>query len=127
MKQAALLLFGLVAGIAIGAGAVPGLRAQPATGGGAYVVAEMHVTDPAGFIDYERHEAATLAAYRGRVLTRALPDVREGAPANGVVAILGFASAQDANRWYNSPDYARLIPLRQKSAASRVYILQGIH
>ena len=126
MKQAAVLLVGLVAGIAIGVWGVPALQAQPAPRG-AYVVAEMRVTEPAGFMEYERREAATLASYHGRVLTRALPDVREGAPADGVVAILGFDSAQDANRWYNSPDYARLIPLRQKSAASRVYVLEGVH
>ena len=45
----------------------------------------------------------------------------------GMVALIAFDNAQDANHWYNSPDYMRLLPLRQKSATARVYILDGIH
>jgi uncharacterized protein (DUF1330 family) len=86
----------------------------------------MHVTEPAGFMEYVRREPATLAPYHGRVLARALPDVREGAPADGMVAILAFDSLQDANHWYNSPAYATLIPLRQRSTSARVYLLDGV-
>jgi len=121
-----MLVFTLAAGIAIGAWGIPTSRAQPA-GHGAYVVAEMHITDPAGFMEYVRREAATLAPYHGRTLARALPDVREGAPPDGMVSILGFDSARDANHWFNSPEYSNLAPLRQRSATSRVYILDGIH
>ncbi|HWD58967.1 MAG TPA: DUF1330 domain-containing protein [Stellaceae bacterium] len=125
MKQTAATLFALIAGIAIGAWGVPELRAQPA--GGAYVVAEMHITDPAGFIEYIRREPATLAPYHGRTLARALPDVRVGAPADGMVSLIGFANAQDANRWLNSPEYRNLAPLQQKSASARIYLIDGIH
>ena len=126
MKDAAKLLLALGAGVLIGALGVPELLAQTA-GQGAYVVAETHVTDPAGFMQYVQRETATLAAYRGRVLARALPDVREGAAADGVVTLIAFASPQDANQWYNSPEYASLAALRQKAATSRVYIVSGIH
>ena len=127
MKQIAALLLTLLIGIAVGAWGVPALRAQPAGQGGAYVVAEMHVTDPAGFMDYVRREGATLAPYRGRVVARALPDVREGAAPDGVVALIAFDGARDANHWYNSPDYQRLAAERQKSATARVYVLSGVH
>ena len=125
MKQTAATLFALLAGIAIGVWGVPELRAQAA--GGAYVVTEMHITNPAGFMEYVRREPATLAPYRGRTLARAMPDVREGAPADGMVSLTGFASAQDANAWMNSPEYRNLASLREKSATGRVYILAGIH
>lgn len=126
MKSAGTLVFTLAAGVLIGAWAVPALRAQ--TGGqGAYVVAETHVTDPAAFMQFLQREQATLAPYHGRVLARALPDVREGASADGVVTLIAFASAQEANQWYNSPEYAGLAALRQKAATSRVYIVSGIH
>jgi uncharacterized protein (DUF1330 family) len=115
----------LTLGIAIGAVAVPALRAQGA-GSAAYVVAEMHVTDPAGFTQYMQREPATLGAFHGRVVARALPDVREGAAADGMVAILAFDSLQDANHWYNSPEYENLKLLRQQSAKSRLYFLSGI-
>lgn len=130
MKNAATLALTLVAGILIGAGGVPALKAQTGaqTGGqGAYVVAETHVTDPAGFMQYLQREPGTLSAYHGRILARALPDVREGAPPDGVVTLIGFASAQEANQWFNSPEQAHLAALRQHAATSRVYIVSGIH
>jgi uncharacterized protein (DUF1330 family) len=126
MKQTAALLLALVAGIAIGAWGIPSLRAQ--TGAqGAYVVQETHVTDPAGFTEYVRQLPGPLAAYHGRILARALPDVREGAPAAGVVTLIGFPTAEAANRWFNSPEEAHLRELRQRAATSRVYVLNGIH
>jgi uncharacterized protein (DUF1330 family) len=115
----------LVVGVAIGAVAVPGLRAQTA-GQETYVVAEMRATDPAAFIEYMRLEPGSLAPYHGRVAARGLPDVREGEAPDGVVTIYAFANPEDANRWYYSPEYAKLIAMRQKSAKSKVYFLTGI-
>ena len=115
----------LLVGVAIGAVGVPALKAQ--TGATAtYIVAEMHVTDPAGFTEYMRREPATLAQFHGHVLARALPDVREGAPADGTVTIYAFATPEDASHWYYSLDYSKLLLLRQKSAKSRVYFLPGV-
>jgi uncharacterized protein (DUF1330 family) len=125
VKQAPKLVLALIFGVIIGAVAIPALRAQPAAHG-AYVVAEMHVTDPASFTEYMRREPATLGPFHGRVLARALPDLREGAPAEGMVTIYAFNSSEDANRWYNSPEYTRLAALRQHSAMSRVYFLNGV-
>lgn len=126
MKNAAAFAFTLVAGILIGAWGIPALKAQ--TGGGsAYVIVETHVTDPAGFMQYLQREPASLAPYHGHVLARALPDVREGAPADGVVSLIGFGSPQEANQWFNSPEQAHLATLRQHAATSRVYVISGIH
>jgi uncharacterized protein (DUF1330 family) len=125
VQQTVKLVLTLVAGVAIGAWGIPLLNAQPAAHP-AYVIAETHIADPAGFIELQRREAAILAPYHGRILARALPDIREGAPADGLVTILAFASLQDANHWYNSPDYASLSPLRQRAATSRLYFLDGV-
>ncbi|HZK89134.1 MAG TPA: DUF1330 domain-containing protein [Stellaceae bacterium] len=125
MRDAAKVALALVAGIGIGAWGIPALRAQTGPHP-AYVVTETKVTDPAGFTEYMRGEPATLAPYHGRALARALPDTREGAPPEGMVSILGFDSLQDANRWYNSPEYSKLTELRRKSAASRIYLLDGV-
>ena len=125
MKNPPRLVLALTTGIAIGAGAVPVLRAQTAAHP-AYVVAEVHVTDPAGFTGYLKQLPATLAPYQAKTLVRALPDVREGAPADGQIVILAFNSLQDANHWYESPEYQKIIPLRQKAATTRVYIVDGL-
>jgi uncharacterized protein (DUF1330 family) len=125
MTQTARLVGTLVTGIVIGAWGIPILRAQPAAHP-AYLVAEVHVTDAAGFTNYAKHVPATLAPYHGRTLARALPDVREGTPPDGDIVIIAFDSLQDANRWYGSPEYSKLIPLRQQAATSRVYLVDGL-
>jgi uncharacterized protein (DUF1330 family) len=125
VKQTAQLVLVLIAGIVIGAWGVPILKAQTA-GHPAYVVAEVHVTDPAGFMNYAKQVPASLAPYHGKTLARALPDVREGAPPDGDMVIIAFDSLQDANRWYQSPEYSKLIPLRQQSATTRVLIVDGM-
>jgi uncharacterized protein (DUF1330 family) len=122
---AAVLILGIAIGVVIGAAGVPALRAQPARRP-AYVVAEFHVTDPAGFTAYARAVPATLAPYHAKVLARGLPDMREGAPAEGQVVIIGFDSLLDADRSYDTPPYSDLIALRRKSAAARVYLVDGL-
>ena len=125
MREAAKLVLALVLGVVIGAVAIPALRAQTAAHP-AYIVAEVHVTDPAGFTNYARQVPATLAPFHGKTIARALPDVREGAPPNGDIVIIAFDSLQDANRWYQSPEYSKLIPLRQKAATTRLMIVDGM-
>jgi uncharacterized protein (DUF1330 family) len=125
MKSRVKLIVTLALGIAIGAWGVPILKAQSA-GHPAYIVAEVHVTDPAGFQDYLKALPATMAPYHVKTLARGLPDAREGTPPDGQVVLLGFDSLQDANHWYESPEYQKIIPLRQKSATSRVYLVDGV-
>jgi uncharacterized protein (DUF1330 family) len=125
VRNTAKFVLTLLVGIAIGAWGVPALRAQTA-GHPAYVVAEVQVTNPAGFTAYAKQVPASLAPYHGRTLARALPDVREGPPPNGDIVIIAFNSPQDANHWYASPEYSKLIPLRQQSAITRVMIVDGL-
>jgi uncharacterized protein (DUF1330 family) len=125
MRNLAALGLTLAVGIVIGAWGVPMLRAQTAAHP-AYLVAEVHVTDPAGFTDYLSQLPATMAPYHVKTLARGLPDVREGTPPDGQVVILGFNSLQDANRWYESPEYQKIIPIRQKAATTRLYIVDGL-
>jgi uncharacterized protein (DUF1330 family) len=125
MKNMTKFAVTLLAGIAIGTWGIPALMAQ--TGAHpAYIVAEVHVTDPAGFTDYLKQLPATMAPYHVKTLARGLPDAREGTPPEGQVVVLGFDSLQDANRWYESPEYQKIIPIRQKAATTRLYIVDGL-
>jgi uncharacterized protein (DUF1330 family) len=125
MKAAVKLALAVAVGVAIGAWAVPALWAQ--TGAHpAYVVAEVHVTDPEGFGQYLKQLPATLAPYHAKTLVRGLPDAREGAPPDGNVVILAFDSLKDANDWYTSMAYQVIIPLRLNSAVTRIYIVDGL-
>jgi uncharacterized protein (DUF1330 family) len=49
----------------------------------------------------------------------------EGEAPDGVV-VLQFPSVEDAKAWYNSPGYQAAIPLRQRAAEYRAFIVEGL-
>jgi uncharacterized protein (DUF1330 family) len=93
----------------------------------AYLIAEVQVTDPDGWKQYLSALPATLAPYHEKTLTRA-PAVALDAstPPSGAIAILAFNSMADLKAWWNSPAYQAIIPLREKSAKTRVYAVPGL-
>jgi uncharacterized protein (DUF1330 family) len=125
MKRSAGFALALIVGFALGAGAIQGLHAQ-AQKKPAYLVAEVHVTDPAGFKAYQKKAIESLKPHHVRVLANAKPDVREGASSNGNIIILQFASLADAQKWYTTSPYKELIPLRHKAAETRLYFVEGV-
>jgi uncharacterized protein (DUF1330 family) len=125
MRQKLGLVFALVVGIAIGAWGIAPLSAQnaaPLT----YIIAQMHVTNPAGFTEYMRREPSVLAQFHGRVVARGLPEAREGSPPDGNVTIYAFNTPEDADRWYDSAAYRPLRDLRQQTAKSNIWFLTGV-
>jgi uncharacterized protein (DUF1330 family) len=102
------------------------LRAQTALPP-AYLIAEVQVTDPDGWKQYLAALPATLAPFHEKTLARS-PAVALDAstPPSGAVAILAFNSMDDLKAWWNSPAYQAIIPLREKSAKTRVYAVQGL-
>ena len=125
MRKTAKLVLALGVGLLAGAVGTPSLQAQT-TGHPAYVVAEVHVTDPAGFSEYVKRLPATLAPYHAKTLVRGPAEAREGARPDGSVVIVAFDSLKDATDWYASAAYQAIIPLREKSATTRVYIVDGL-
>ncbi|CAD7564486.1 hypothetical protein CIP106467_4617 [Citrobacter europaeus] len=53
-------------------------------------------------------------------------DVKEGFGAQGRLIIIKFDSLSQAEAWYNSPEYQKLIPVRQRSGNTRTYIVEGL-
>ena len=92
----------------------------------AYAIAEVEVTDPATFQDYVARAVPTLAAYNGRLIVRGMAKAKEGTQPVGDIVIVEFDSLADAERWYSSPAYREAIPLRQRSANTRLFIVDGI-
>jgi uncharacterized protein (DUF1330 family) len=93
----------------------------------AYLIAEVQVTDPDGWKQYLTALPATLAPFHEKTLARS-PAVALDAstPPSGAVAILAFNSMDDLKAWWNSPAYQAIIPIREKSAKTRLYALQGL-
>src|SRR5271166_141379 len=125
MNQTFRIGIAVFVGVALGAAAVHGLRAQ-AEKKPAYAVAEVQVTDPAAFQAYAAKVPATLTPYHGRYIVRGKPEAKEGDAPKGTYVILAFDSMADAEKWYSTLPYKVLIPERQKAARSNVFIVEGL-
>ncbi len=91
----------------------------------AYVVNEIVVTDPEVFQTYVVQVPPTLPAFGGRYLVRSgVSEAIEGA-APGRLVILEFPDRETAKAWRASPAYAAILPIRDASSTSRVYVVDG--
>jgi len=92
----------------------------------AYVIAEIEVVDPAAYEDYRKQVPAVVARFGGRFIVRGGKiDPREGGWAPKRIVVVEFPSMAQAQKWYDSPDYAPLIKLRQKASKGKVILVEG--
>lgn len=113
----------LIAGLTVGAALTTALRAQSTPP--AYVVAEVAIHDAEAFMrDYTPKVAGTLEPYGGRFLTSGKLTALEGDVPQRFV-IIAFDNAEKARAWYDSPSYQQLVPIRQKTATSTLFIAEG--
>ncbi len=127
MKTKWALAGALFAGIAIGIPGGVAIRAQQAKSPPGYVIAEVEVTDPAGIQKYGAQVPETLAPFNHHYVIRSnkIQPLEGEAPQGGIVMI-AFDSVEKAREWYDSPAYAAIRPIRQSSAKSRLYIVEGL-
>ncbi len=93
----------------------------------AYVILDIDVRDPAGYEEYKKKGAPTIAAYGGKPLVRGGKcEVAEGHWLPKRVVIIEFGSMEQARRWWNSPEYSQAKELRHKSAVTNAVFLEGL-
>ena len=92
----------------------------------AVYIAEFEVTDPAGLKPYSARVQSTLDPFGGRFIKRggAIAPLEGEAP-KGMVMI-AFDTMEKAQAWYDSPAYREIRPIRQRSAKTRAYIVEGL-
>lgn len=77
-------------------------------------------------VEYLERIDATLAPYGGRFLVHGGPaDVREGT-SPGAVVIIEFPDPAHAARWYESPAYQAILPLRTDNSVSTALLIEGV-
>ena len=92
----------------------------------AYFVVELEVTNMAAMEPYRAAVPATLAQYGGRFLVRGgATELVEGSPEPKRIVILEFADSAAVKRWYNSPEYQRILPGRLANSKGRAFIVEG--
>ena len=93
----------------------------------AYFVVELDVSNrEAMAAEYGAAVPATIAQYGGRYLTRGgATELIEGGPEPKRIVLLEFPDAAAIKRWYNSPEYQKILPGRLQNATGRAFIVEG--
>ena len=92
----------------------------------AYIIANVRVNDTEVYDEYRTQVPATLEPHGGRFLVRGgEPRALEG-DWHPRVVVIEFPDRAAALAWYESPEYQRILPLRQRSAESRVVLADGL-
>ena len=92
----------------------------------AYVIAEIDVVDPAAYEEYRKQVPAVVTKFGGRFIVRGGKiDAKEGGWAPKRIVVVEFPSIAQAQKWYDSPEYAPLIKLRQKASKGKLIIVEG--
>lgn len=91
-----------------------------------YLIANIEVTDPAGFEEYRQKVPAVIAQFGGRYIVRG-GDARtlEGNLPLHRLVVLEFPTREAAQSFYDSPEYQPLLRLRLASTRSDVVIASG--
>lgn len=92
----------------------------------AYLVAIVDVHDPEQYAKYMEHTPRVVAQYGGRFIARGAEPLTLEGPANTVRnVVLEFDSVDDAQTFYNSPEYGRCRELRAGAATGQFFVLDG--
>ena len=92
----------------------------------AYFVVELDITNLAAMGPYREAVGATIKQYGGRFLARAgATELIEGGPEPKRIVIVEFSDMAAFKRWYNSPEYQKILPMRLASSTGRAFIVEG--
>jgi uncharacterized protein (DUF1330 family) len=126
MKTNFKLALAVLAGVSIGVAGARGIHAQQVKTPPGYVISEVDVTDPTAFQEYARKAPETVASFGGHYLVRGGKTQSVEGEAPKRIVVIAFDSAEKARAWEDSPLYGAIKPIRQSSAKSRIYIVEGI-
>ena len=93
----------------------------------AFVIVDIEVHDPQRYEHYKELAPPSIHAYGGRHVARGgKVDVLEGDWSPKRCVVLEFPSAEQARRWWESPEYAEAKRLRQETAATKMIVVEGL-
>jgi len=111
----------MVAGFGLGATTVQVIQAQPTPP--AYTIAEVEVTDPE---TYKQYIAVGVPPTDGHFIARGGRTYVVNGPPPKRVAVVQWSSLEKAKAFYESEEYKRVIPIRDKSSVFRAYVIEGV-
>ena len=93
----------------------------------AYLVVDITVQDPTLYDQYKTLAPASIAKYGGKYIARGgRTETLEGDWKPTRLVILEFPDVERAKSWWSSTEYAKAKTMRQKAAATRMVLLEGL-
>jgi uncharacterized protein (DUF1330 family) len=93
----------------------------------AYLIFDIHVTDPEGYEPYRQRAAGIIEAHGGRYLVRGgAHEPMEGEWDVDRVVVVEFDSIEQAKAAYASPEYQEIAPIRQGASEGKAILVQGV-
>ena len=92
----------------------------------AYIYGNIEITQPELYEEYRRDVPALIAAHGGRYLVRGgAVSVLEGSGVPQRQVILEFPDMAHLQAFYHSPEYQRLVAIRQRAASGTLFAIEG--
>jgi len=93
----------------------------------AFIVVDISVEDAKTYDQYKLLAPPSIAKYGGRYVARGgRTEVLEGSWQPTRLVILEFPSVERARSWWSSADYAEAKALRQRSASTKMVLIEGL-
>ena len=106
---------------------VPAWRTTKVAAMSAYLIFDIHVTDPEGYEPYRQRAAGIIEAQGGRYLVRGgAHEPMEGEWDVDRVVVVEFDSIEQAKAAYASPEYQEIAPIRQGASEGKAILVQGV-
>ncbi len=92
----------------------------------AYIIVEIEIHDPQAYEEYKKLTPVSLAAYGGRFIVRGgKTETLEGEWQPQRIVVLEFPTVERAKEWWASEAYAPAKSLRQRTAHTKMIVVEG--
>jgi len=93
----------------------------------AYIIVDVEIHDPVQYEDYKKMTPVSLAAYGGKFIVRGgKTETLEGDWQPQRIVVLEFPTVERAKEWWASETYAEAKSLRQRTAHTRMIVVEGL-
>ena len=93
----------------------------------AYLISDVKAKDSAAFDIYRSRATASIEQYGGRYLARGgASQIIMGCWAPQAIVIIEFDTAEQAKAWYESPEYAGAMMLREQAFNGDLILVDGV-
>lgn len=93
----------------------------------AYIIVDVDIHNPAEYEEYKKMTPGSLALYEGKFIVRGgSTEMLEGDWKPGRIVVLEFPNTERAKAWWSSDEYAPAKALRQRTAHTRMIMVEGV-